>query len=300
MSDATLHPPFGPRRVHLDGPRPLRATALALSVASALTLALALALTPLARAADAAETNRANAIEVPAPARTNDVPNSSTTRTNSTANAAPDTALSSESSIDTNSVASALDSTSDAPATVTPTNASPGARADYPSFRIISERNIFNPTRTARGPGSGRPRETRRAPKVESISLVGTMAYAKGRFAFFDGSSSEFRKVLQTGGTIAGHTIDEISQNGIRLRAGDQTLDLMVSRHLRREDDGEWQLSDIAAPPAAGSGSGSGETPAPTTTTPSSDASSASSSSGGGEVSDVLKRLMQQREKELK
>ena len=32
---------------------------------------------------------------------------------------------------------------------------------------------------------------------VDSFSFVGTMSYAKGTFAFFDGTSPDFRKVLE-------------------------------------------------------------------------------------------------------
>ncbi len=176
------------------------------------------------------------------------------------------------------------------------------SRTEYPSFRLIADRNIFNTSRSPRSAGGSRSREVRRTPKVESVSLVGTLAYEKGRFAFFDGSSGEYRKVLRPGATIAGHTLESISQHGVRLAQGDQILELKVSQHLRREDDGPWKLSATAAPPSP-SPSSSSSSASSTSGAESADASgegSTSSSSGGGEASDILKRLMQQREKELK
>src|SRR5262245_16650 len=70
------------------------------------------------------------------------------------------------------------------------------ASADYSAFKIITDRNIFNPQRHARVNGQER-KEANRPATVDSFSLVGTMSYAKGTFAFFDGSSSEYRKVLK-------------------------------------------------------------------------------------------------------
>src|SRR6266404_1853175 len=72
------------------------------------------------------------------------------------------------------------------------------SHVDYQSFRIISERNIFNPNRSGRSDRS--EYRTRREPdrrgRSTAFGLIGTMSYEKGSFAFFDGTSSEYRKVL--------------------------------------------------------------------------------------------------------
>src|SRR5271167_1737375 len=67
------------------------------------------------------------------------------------------------------------------------------SEADFSSFQVISERNIFNPNRTARHRGGNRPQ-----PVADAFALVGTMSYAKGAFAFFDGTSSDYRKAVPT------------------------------------------------------------------------------------------------------
>src|SRR5260221_10943943 len=92
------------------------------------------------------------------------------------------------------------------------TNA-PG-RPDYSNFKIVTEKNIFNPRRSAR---ASRVRESRTTSKGESFSLVGTMSYEKGTFAFFDGSKSEYRKVVKPTDTIAGYTVTDIAPKGVRL-----------------------------------------------------------------------------------
>lgn len=181
-----------------------------------------------------------------------------------------------------------------------PTREGAGAgspRVDYSSFRLIADRNIFNANRSGRRPASStgsRPRQVR----VETFGLVGTMSYEKGDFAFFDGSSSQFRRVLKPSDSIAGYKIAAISGNGVKLEANGQEIQMKVGAQMRREDEGQWQLS--ARTESLGNGS-SGEVAANSSASTGSNGSSAGADSGApaGEVNDVLKRLMQQREKEI-
>ena len=64
-----------------------------------------------------------------------------------------------------------------------------GQRTDFTPFQIIGQRNIFDPNRVPHV----RSGYSRSAPRiVDSFSFVGTMSYAKGTFAFFDGTSPDF------------------------------------------------------------------------------------------------------------
>ena len=76
-----------------------------------------------------------------------------------------------------------------APSVTSSTNAV--ARNSYEAFKLVNDRNIFNPSRSARFARGDRPEgEPKKVSKVETVSLVGVMSYAKGDLAFFDGSSS--------------------------------------------------------------------------------------------------------------
>jgi hypothetical protein len=163
--------------------------------------------------------------------------------------------------------------------------------ADFSPFQIIAQRNIFDPDRR---PGTNRGSRRRSTPRavVPAFSLAGTMSYRKGLFAFFDGTSSDYRKVLQEGGTIAGYTVTKITLDGVQLQAAGVKIEMKVGGQMRQESEGGWQLDAQAELPATGmddenSTSDSDETFAP----------GAPSSS---EPNDVLKKLMQQREQELK
>jgi hypothetical protein len=179
---------------------------------------------------------------------------------------------------------------------VAQTNGVPGPAA-YSSFsRFVTERNIFDPNRYPRSSSTRsstyRPRVSRSAP---AFTLVGTMSYEKGMFAFFDGNNSDLRKVLyqSDSNSIAGYTVAEITLAGVKLQTADkkQTVQMKIGEMMRQEGS-VWQLA------------GQGELPATTESTvqavegSSSDAGSAPGSAG--EPNDILKKLMQKREQELK
>jgi hypothetical protein len=189
-----------------------------------------------------------------------------------------------------------------------------GEEDGWAAFRMIAQRNIFDPNRS--GPSvPARPREVAPPARVETFALVGTMVYEKGRFAFFDGSSSEYRRAAHKGETIAGFTVEEITPQGVKLVNGDKVLNLALREEVRREDEGEWKkggTSSLRWETRSGSGSGSGgsrrfgfrETSSSSSSSFRRERESESKSSGSGgsdaDASEVLKRLMEQREKELK
>jgi hypothetical protein len=176
------------------------------------------------------------------------------------------------------------------PAAAQTTNAPAATNAtDYSSFQIVVERNIFDPNRYAHTP---RSRRHSISPSAPYFSLVGTLSSRNGMLAFFDGNDSDYRKVLSPDGVIAGYKVVEITLRGARLEAGGKPVVMKVGAQMRQQGKGEWQLADPGELPATTTGN---ETPA-TDETP-----AASTASGSGsEPNDVLKKLMQQREQELK
>ncbi|MCU0783549.1 MAG: hypothetical protein MUF81_05775 [Verrucomicrobia bacterium] len=130
------------------------------------------------------------------------------------------------------------------PREAAPASASSPRRLDESSFRIVAERNIFNANRSG---GQVRLSSSRRPARVESFTLVGTMAYEKGAFAFFEGSSSEFAKAVKTGGVIAGYKVVDVLANAVKLEADGKILELPIGSAMRREDEGAWHLGDGVA-----------------------------------------------------
>lgn len=167
------------------------------------------------------------------------------------------------------------------------TNNAGGAssRTDYVSFRVVSERNIFDPRRSGRSSARATPRpEPDRRVRMERFALLGTMSYEKGRYAFFDGSGSDFRKVAKPDDSIAGFKIIEVAPTCVKLEmTNGQVLELCVGMQMKKREDEDWQLAGKAD---AAEGSSR------TTSSPGSAAAS------GPESEEVLKRLQQRREQD--
>lgn len=188
-------------------------------------------------------------------------------------------------------------------------------KLDYSSFKTVVDRNIFNGNRSGQRMTATRSSTQQRSVRVESFTLVGTLISDHGSTAFFDGSSSELRKSLKAGSTIAGFTVKEILHAGIRLVEGTNTLDLRVGSGMRREDEGLWKSAAAGNYASTSSSSSStyssrqennnnggrnfarngGGRAARTESNSSSETTSAPPSA---DVDAVLKRLMEQREKE--
>lgn len=161
-------------------------------------------------------------------------------------------------------------------------------RADFVYYRMIADRNIFNPHRSKGVPN--RPPPVRTEPekivKSDRFALLGTMSYEKGRYAFFDGSSTEFRKVAKPEDSIAGFKIAEVAPTCVKLvLTNGQLLELCVGMQMKKSEEQGWQLAGKAEA-AAG------------TTRSFSSSSSSSSTTSGPESEDVLKRLLEKRSQE--
>lgn len=200
-------------------------------------------------------------------------------------------------------------------------------KLDEAAFRIIAERNIFNANRS----GGRVQLATRRPARIETVTLVGTMAYERGTFAFFDGSSSEFSKVIQANGVIAGHKLVGVRTAGVTLEADGKQFELPVGSQLRREDAGAWLVTEATGSSGSGSGTAlarteerssdsgrngrtsrndsgrsrrsdsggeSGTRPAAPTPTPTPTPAATPAQPSEAEKSDILKRLQERREKE--
>jgi hypothetical protein len=133
---------------------------------------------------------------------------------------------------------------SNQPVAAQPTNSH--GRPDFSAFKLITDRNIFDPRRSARSTTS-RPRETRRTVRPEYFTLVGVMSYdAQGPIAFFDGTSSQYQKVLKPAEMIAGYKVTAIEPSSVTLAVGTNSFPLPLGMQLRRDSEGVWQLTEPA------------------------------------------------------
>lgn len=188
----------------------------------------------------------------------------------------------------------------------------PNADDGFEAFSLIFERNIFNPDRSPRGNEEPpAPSETQSQPvETESLVLLGTISYEKGRFGFFGGSRSEYRKTVPLDATIAGFQMTRVSPQSVRLESDGHVLELPVGRQIsRKADEEEWKIMDQTdtfaqnarsseSSRSRGGSSLEGNGSRSREENPRSSGEGGEDEAGGDEA-DILKRLMQQREQEL-
>jgi len=189
-----------------------------------------------------------------------------------------------------------------APLAMEAQDANPPSRRDYSAFRIIAERNIFNPNRSGRSSRSAGQAASESRVATPSFALVGTMCYEKGRFAFFDGSSSDYRKALEPADSIAGYKIAAITPGHVKLESTNgQPIDLAVGMQMKKQDEGDWLLvagtesSKNLGHPSASAGSLDPSLAADDKT----ETAEATDADPAGPADEVLKKLIQKREQEL-
>jgi hypothetical protein len=175
---------------------------------------------------------------------------------------------------------------------------------NYTAFSgFIAVRNIFNPNRVPTGVrppvvvnNGGRPTRVQVGPQ---FALVGTMAYEKGMFAFFDGNQSYLRKVLYQSASdnIAGYTVEEVTSSDVKLVSSDklQIIRMKVG-DVMRQSAGVWTLVGQAQLPDNFSGGGDmGSSFSGSSSTPEASAAPSPALEGNS----VLRRLMQQRQQQI-
>jgi hypothetical protein len=197
----------------------------------------------------------------------------------------------------------AADGTNAAPAQPAPVKTD--GKIDYQSFRIITERNIFDMSRT----GAHFRNSPIHHAKVDYFTLVGTSSYEKGQFAFFDGSSSAYRQTCKPAESMAGYKITAIGSDYVELQAtNSKTIKMAVGTTIRREDNGPWSAPSAQSETVfADTGSrerergNKGDTGGSAVAdTPSAAEQKSDASSSGSSEDDVIKRMMQRRAREVK
>lgn len=155
------------------------------------------------------------------------------------------------------------------------------AEGDFDQFKIIYERNIFDPNR--------RPRRFQREEvpptRIETFTLNGTMFAPDGTgYAFFDGSEPRYHNLaLTVSNAIGGLKLTEITPDYVCLQSGTNApIELGMNMQMRKRDENPWEL--IA-----------GTRWADTSATASTLGDSSGSDAG---ADDVVKRLMAKRLKE--
>ena len=76
----------------------------------------------------------------------------------------------------------------------------------FGSFRIVVDRNIFDPNRRASRP-ERRSAPTEPAAEPDQFALTGVLIHEGAAVAFFEGTKPEYSVDLKEGGKVAGYTV---------------------------------------------------------------------------------------------
>jgi len=129
-------------------------------------------------------------------------------------------------------------------------NGVPGG-SDYAQFsRFITDRNIFDPNRIPRSGGATRVVRTRtrtRTAGAPYVTLVGTMSYEKGLFAFFDSNNQDMKKIIGAGDEIGIYTVKDIAKSEVTLTGKDKKEFTMKVGEQMRQEGGVWQVTEAVA-----------------------------------------------------
>ncbi len=174
-----------------------------------------------------------------------------------------------------------------APSPSVPVAVAPSGSFD--AFLLIVERNIFNPNRVGRTRATAEEKPLR----VDEIALVGTMEFEQRHLAFFDSPDAAYRKALGVGESVADFKVQSIAADRVELLQGDKPVTVKLAHQLRRTEGGEWSVRALpSAAPVAPSAAGGLVAVRPAEATPEPEIPA--------DASEVLKRLMKNREKQLK
>ena len=183
------------------------------------------------------------------------------------------------------------------------------------SFKLIQERNIFDPERR-------KPREMRRErpvepPREESFTLLGTMSYGERILAFFEGTQRDWSGAVELGKEVAGHTLKEVGFDNVLLELKGESIALQVGAGRSKRGDADWETQERGSWKGSSGGSRLGRSSRSTSSftsrpaRPEDSANAESASAGGGSenaadepvideaASDILKQMMERRRQQV-
>ena len=164
--------------------------------------------------------------------------------------------------------------------------------AGFDAFRLMRTKNMFDPNRRparTETASAQRPAPVREN-KSSTLTLTGTMVTEGKVLAFFAGTRADYSKVLSVGGTIADCKITAIKATEVEMERGGKPGALAVGHQLQIEGaPSDMPAEEPAAASAPGAAPADLAAPAGTPAAPAS----------SNDKSDVLRRMMERREKEM-
>jgi len=178
----------------------------------------------------------------------------------------------------------------------------------FGAFRIVVDRNIFDPNREQPRPN---PQTAPPPEQPDQLDLVGVLISEREAVAFFEGAGATGGGACKRGQTVGSYTVSAIDTSTVTLERAGEKIQLAVGRRLNTWKNGKWEV--VQAPAGSSPRSGAGESADPARDRQSSSPrekqgreTNATDKKPGektgkeaGSSDDVLKRLMERRQKEM-
>jgi hypothetical protein len=174
----------------------------------------------------------------------------------------------------------------------------PAGAPEFKDFKIILDRNVFDPSRSQR---SSREERTRRVQPPDRLVLAGALIDNQRAVAFFEGSKREYNTEIQRGETIDGYVITSIRTDRIIMQKGNHRIDLPVGSSLTKRSGEDWALSSRETYDDSPPRYDSSEKDSVTSGSIASGAQERSTASNVnvGSSNDIMKKLMERRRQEV-
>ena len=180
------------------------------------------------------------------------------------------------------------------------------AAKGFDAFRSVKARNVFDPDRHAMR-GEAPPPAVPPANRPNFLTLTGTMVAEGKMLAFFSGSQTPYNKVVPVGESVADFKITAITNTQVEMERDGKAVVLAVGKQMPMEG--------TAAPSTPAPEAVAPTVPTPTAENipapepaPANDPAPAGAEPAdakptdpapAGETSDVIRRMMERRQKEL-
>jgi hypothetical protein len=168
----------------------------------------------------------------------------------------------------------------------------------FDRYRLIVDRNIFDPSRraSARNSESDDVRDAREP--AETIDLLGTWITDRQALAFVEGSRSELTGAPAQGESLAGWRIVAVRGDRVTLERDGKRLDWPIGKRIERRADGRWTLSGDSVLSSKSSSASSSSSSAASSPSSSTSASSSSAPASSGSAEDLLRQMRERRQRE--
>jgi hypothetical protein len=180
-------------------------------------------------------------------------------------------------------------------------------RRGFEAFHLVQTRNIFDPNRRAPRNEESRRSENRNRP--DAFTLTGTMVTATKTLAFFNGSRSDYSRVIPVGQNVGPFKLKTISTSQVELERDGKPITLPIGRTLQIEGSSNGGAPEIVdgpsqppppespGPASTSTASAPGVPGAPTVTVPAAGASGSTPPSN--DPAEIRRRMMERRQQEM-